>query len=300
MPESSPKRVLWVVAAVVWFCAPIIASADSVTLISVEDATISENNPDVAQGDVYAIISGTDGPDQGTLRNRALLKFDLGANIPSNAIVTSATLTLTMVKTPRADSLWFSLHKVLLDWSENAVTWTNRVTPPSPWSAPGGVPPMDYSSLITQSNLIFGSTVPTGFTFVSNPGMVADVQDWVSNPTNNFGWILICESEALERTKRFFASSENVNTTNRPSLEVQFTLPAISPTLTLLPQSNGQFQFQFNAASNRNYTAEYCGDLITANWSVLTNITSLPAPANILVSDPLLTESNRFYRVRTP
>jgi hypothetical protein len=135
--------------------------------------------------------------------------------------------------------------------------------------------------------------------------MVADTRDWVSDPTNNFGWILICELEELEKSKRKFASREygNTNTagfTNRPSLEVQFMLPPTLLSLMPLASTNGQFQFLFNAESNRNYTAEYSSDLGGTNWLVLTNITPLPAPENVLVSTTLLTESNRFYRVRTP
>ncbi len=279
------------------------ARGDIVTLTPVEDATISEFSLEATFGGVNTIISGADGPEQFALRNRALLKFNFVPSIPSNAIVTSANLTLTLVKTPRPDSLWFSLHKVLLDWSESAVTWTNRLSVSSPWNTPGGAAPLDYSSSITQSNLIIAATVPANFTFASNPAMVADVQNWVSNPANNFGWILVCESEDNERTKRFFASSEyttNSIPTNRPTLDVQFTLPFPSLTLTLLPQTDGQFQFQFNAESSRNYAAEYCSDLTATNWVVLTNIPALQSPANVIVSDVLATVSNRFYRVRTP
>ena len=270
------KKLFGVVATVVWLFAGTIAGADSVTLVPSGDATISEYSPESRLGGRNTIESGSDGPDNRALRNRALLKFDLASSIPSNAIVTSAALTLTLYHAPRPDMLWFSLHKVLQDWSETVVTWSNRLSPPAPWSVPGGAAPLDYSSSVTQSNLIDPSSVPPIFTFTSNPAMVADVQAWVSSPTNNLGWILICEMEDLERSKRKFASSEytiNSIPTNRPSLEVQFTLPPPPLTLTLLPQMNGQFQFQFNAESNRNYTAEYCSDLITMNWMALTNIT---------------------------
>lgn len=288
---------------VVCLCLSRELSAGSITLLPAEDATISENSPDLSLGGENTLISGSDGPEQSALRNRAVLRFDLASSIPSNAIVTSAALTLTLVKTPRTASLWFSLHKVLQDWRESAVTWTNRLSPPVSWSTPGGAAPLDFSSLITQSNLIIGTIVPAPFTFASNPGMVADLQDWVRNPMLNFGWILICESEDLERTKRFFGSREYTITsipTNQPSLEVQFTLPPPPLTLTLLPHADGLFQFRFNAESNRNYTVEYCSDLIATNWVVLTNIDPLPAPSDVLVSDGLQGESIRFYRVRTP
>ncbi len=271
--------------------------AESVTLIPIEDSTISEKDLSSPQGSGSTLNSGTTGPNEGALKNRVLLKFDFAVSIPSNAIVTSAALTMTTVQSPTTTDLWFSLRRVLLDWSESAVTWTNRLSPPAPWSTPGAAAPLDYSDSVSQSNLVTGLGP---FTFPSNPSTVADVQDWVRDPASNAGWIILCEREDLERSVRKFASSEAAISTNRPSLEVVFALPDLRPALTLLSQTNGWFQFQFNAESNRNYTVVYGSDLDTTNWLILTNITPLAMPTNVLVSDPLLTDSNRFYRVRTP
>jgi len=258
------------------------------------DSTISEGDPGTPQGTLGILVAGTTGPNEGATKNRALLKFDLASGISSNAEVTSATLTVTVVSvSPLVTNLWFSLRKVAADWSEAASTWTNRLLPSVPWIAPGG----DFAISVTQSNLITG--VGT-FTFSSNPGMVADVQDWVRAPAGNFGWILLCELEDLEKSIRKFGSREYSSNGARPTLEVQFNPQPPPLTLTLLPMTNGLFQFQFNTESNRSYTVECVGDLPAMNWSVLTNIAPLPAPANVLVSDPLFSDSNRFYRVRTP
>jgi len=293
--QHSEREIVGVLATVVTLFAANILCADSVTLIPTEDATISEKSLDLSLGGQTTLDSGTTGPNEGLKKNRALLKFNVAASIPTNATVTSAALTMTVVQAPTTTDLWFNLHKVLQDWSESVVTWTNRLSPTAPWSAPGGAEALDYSSSVTQSNLITGTGT---FTFASNPDLVADVQDWVSNPVSNSGWILICEQEDLERSVRKFASRETSNATNRPSLEVQFNLPRFL-TLTVIPMTNGNFQFYFNAESNRNYSVLYGGDCDTTNWMVLTNITPLLTPANVLVSEPLLTNSNRFYRVRT-
>jgi hypothetical protein len=274
------------------------ARAAIVTLIPSEDSMISENDPSLTQGTATTINSGTTGPNEGSKRNRALLKFDLTAGIPSNATVTSASLKLTITATPPSSTnLWFSLHTVFQDWAQNTVTWTNRLSPPAPWSVPGGAPPVDYSSSVSQSNLITGVG---SFTFASSPAMVADLQAWVSNPTSNFGWILICEQEDLEKSVRKFVSRESATAGNRPSLVVQFTAPPVPPTLSLLGVTNNQFQFVFNAESNRTYSVEYIGDLSTTNWMVLTNVSALPTATSVLVSDSPLLDSGRFYRVRTP
>jgi hypothetical protein len=293
--ESGLGRLI----AISWCCVASIATADIVIVIPSEDATISEKSVEFPLGNDTTLDAGTTGPNEGFKRNRSLLKFDLRMSVPTNAVVTSAALTVTLVTTPTSSNLWFSLHKVLQDWSESVVTWTNRLTPAAPWNSPGGAAELDYVSSISQSNLIIGTT-PSNFTFASSQAMVADVQDWVTNPSNNFGWILFCELEDLERSVRKFGSSERGTTNQRPSLEVQFTVPTPPLTLTLLPPANGQFQFQFNAESNKNYTVLYATELEATNWVVLTNIGVMPTSADVLISDPLLIESNRFYRVSTP
>jgi hypothetical protein len=278
---------------------PADARADTVTLNAIADTTISEKSLESSLGSDITLDSGTTGPNEGLKKNRALLKFDL-SEIPTNAVITSVALTLTLVTTPTTTNLWFSLHKVLLDWTESAATWTNRLSPPAPWNAPGGLSSLDYSSSVSQSNLISGASVPATFTFVPNSGLINDVQDWTSNPANNFGWILLCELEDLEKSVRKFASSERTATNQRPSLLVEFSVPAAPLTLTVLPLTNGQFQFQFHAASNKSYTVLYGNELGSSNWAVLTNLPPLSTPATILISDPLSIESNRFYRVQTP
>lgn len=295
--KDLPKRLALVLANVISFCIATLACADNVTLIPVEDSTISEKDMSLPEGNASTLNSGTTGPNEGALKNRALLKFNFAGSIPSNAIVTSVALSMTTVQSPTTTPLWFSLHRVLQNWSESAVTWTNRLSPPAPWSVPGTAALLDYSSTVTQSNLVTGLG---SFTFASNPSIVADVQGWVSDPVNNAGWIVICGREDLERSVRKFASSEAANSTNRPSLEVQFTLPVPPLALTVLLQTNGWYQFQFSAESNRSYTVEYGGELDTTNWTVLTNIAPFPVPEDVLVSDPLSAGSNRFYRVRTP
>jgi hypothetical protein len=292
--KSRLRGFYWLWLSVVLIYTDLLTRADTITVNPIADSTIAEGDPGTPQGTLGILVAGTTGPNEGATRNRALLKFDLASGIPRNANVTSAALTVTVVSaSPLVTNLWFSLHKVAANWGEAAVTWTNRLSPPAPWVTPGG----DFAISVTQSNLITG--VGT-FTFTSNPDMVADVQDWVRAPASNFGWILLCELEALEKSVRKFGSRDYSTNNARPSLEVQFNPEPPPLTLTLLSMTNGVFQFQFNAESNRSYTVEYVGDLSANNWSVLTNISPLPAPANVLVSDSVFSDSNRFYRVRTP
>jgi len=54
--------------------------------------------------------------------------------------------------------------------------------------------------------------------------MLADVQDWVDNPSGNSGWILIGNESTTSTVKRF-ASKDNPVMTSQPALTVKFTDP---------------------------------------------------------------------------
>ena len=272
-------------------CITSISMASIVTNKPVQDATITEKTPDTADGTGVVITSGTCGSACGVLSSRALLKFNLSNSIPSNAVITSAALTVKVVNAG-ATSSTFDLRKLLRDWNESS-TWNTRLAPSTLWTVSGASAPVDFSSVITQTNFIPG--VGT-YTFASNSNMVADVQEWVNNPTNNFGWIVISESQGTGQTERKFSSRED--SANAPTLVVQFSIPATPPQLLLLPHAGNQFQFSFQTESNRSYTVEYCSSLIATNWGALTNISSTPAEVTIVVSD-ILVVGNRFYRVNT-
>lgn len=268
-----------------------IGQAGSVSLHPVADTTITQKSSLTPN----TLTIGTTGPSGGSKSSRALLKFDIAGNVPSNAVITSAALTVTVVNVPMTplNSL-FDLHTVLFTWNESDTTWTNRLAA-TPWSTPGGAVGTDFKSNISQTNF-FGST--TGlYTFVSNSNLVADVQNWLQNTNVNFGWVVISEMQGVNFTERTLASREDA--VNTPTLLVQFDLPATPPLIILSPLTNNLFQFSFNGESNRNYAVQYTSDLLNTNWNVLTNFSAVPTPTNFSVSDPF-TPSNRFYRIQTP
>jgi hypothetical protein len=277
-------------------CQAAVVQAASVSLTPIADATITEKNLGTPVGTATTLETGTTGAAAGFKDSRAFLRFDVAGNMPANALITSVVLTLQLTQTaPGVTNLWEDLRRVYQPWSESLVTWTNRLTPPSSWSVPGGVAPADYASVVTQSNLITTTLGP--YTFASNSGMIADVQNWLVNPLTNSGWVMISELQGVPTTECKFASRESG--AGAPSLTIQYSLPATPPALMILSSSNGNFRFSFNAESNRTYVVEFIGGFFATNWGVLTNIPTLPAPANVVVASPFTT-SNRLYRVRTP
>ncbi|MBI3853724.1 MAG: DNRLRE domain-containing protein [Verrucomicrobia bacterium] len=282
-------RIFWSRVLVITLSSTSIAG--SISLPPVADTTITEK---ATPPPTTELNVGTTGPTAGSKSGRALLQFDIAANLPSNAIITAAALTVKVTKAPMtAVNSTFDLRKVLVSWSESDATWSNRMAA-TPWSTNGGGIGVDFSSIISQTNFITGTGL---YTFVSNSNLVADVQNWLLNLGSNFGWVVISELQGTNFTERTLASRED--TANAPSLAIQFSLPATPPTLTPLPLSTNQFSFSFNVESNRTYAVEFDGAQPATHWTVLTNIAAQAAPATIVVSD-LLTGSNRFYRVRTP
>ena len=70
--------------------------------------------------------------------------------------------------------------------------------------------------------------------------MVADVQFWLDNPSENFGWLLTSRAENLSRSVRGFASRES--DANAGALVVNYTTPPppnSAPTVSIISPSNG-------------------------------------------------------------
>ncbi|HZI33703.1 MAG TPA: DNRLRE domain-containing protein, partial [Candidatus Binatia bacterium] len=187
-----------------------VSLADSVTVSPVADTTLFETTPTNNLGAEATLVCGTTASG---FRNRTVLKFDAAAQVPAGTVITSATLTLTVVKvnpfTPV--SATFELHRLLQSWGEGTgagfnrglgatngeATWNARVFPDDLWSSPGAAVDTDYVAAVSSSAFIGG---PGGYPLSSTPALVADVQSWLDDTNSNFGWILICTDEATPFT----------------------------------------------------------------------------------------------------
>ncbi|HEX9654377.1 MAG TPA: DNRLRE domain-containing protein [bacterium] len=192
-------------------------------------------------------VGRTSPTGQETLR-RGVIAFDL-SSIPAVASVQSVTLTLNMSMTnPGASTI--ALQRLLADWGEGTsfntggvgapatagdATWIHRFFNSELWNSAGG----DFSATVSASVLVGGNGP---YTWGPTPQMIADVQDWVSNPSQNFGWIIIGDEEQLQTAKRF-DTKENDNPGARPLLTVTFLPTAVNNDDHVLPT-------QFNLAQN--------------------------------------------------
>jgi hypothetical protein len=200
----------------------------TVTIAATADNTIYQTPSGNSNALGQNIFSGTNG---GGSPRRGLIKFDVAAAIPAGATIVSVTLTLNC-NNSRAIADNVSLYKLLSSWGEgtsnagatgdgagvaattNDATWLTTFFPASFWITAGG----DYNPVSSATTSINN----TGFFTWSSADMVLDVQNWLSTPATNYGWILLCNETAIGTARRF-ASRENAITANRPSLSVTYS-----------------------------------------------------------------------------
>jgi hypothetical protein len=199
--------------------------AASVTISAAADTTLQEAFPGNNFGDGGSFTAG--GRKRGGT-TRGLFRFDVAGSVPAGATINSVTLTLTVAATPSpAVNSIFDLHRLTASWGEgdntdrggapansNESTWTSRFFGGAAWGTPGG----DFAGTVSGSRSIAGNG---SYTFASTANLASDVQGWLNNPANNFGWILISETESTPATIRRFASHESGS--SGPQLAITFT-----------------------------------------------------------------------------
>ena len=200
-----------------------------------KDNTLYESVPDSLSNGLGAhfFVGRTNAAGSFKIR-RGLIAFNIASNIPAGSSIQSVVLILSMNKTISGDQT-VSLHKLTADWGEgtskaafgegmgapatnNDATWLHRFYNSILWTTAGG----DFNSLASASTTV---GVIAFYTFGSTSQMVADVQDWLDNSGNNFGWILIGNESDSITTKRF-SSKQDTSETSWPVLSVTYLPPS--------------------------------------------------------------------------
>lgn len=206
-----------------------LSSAQSASLEPAKDNSLYlSGTGGTSNGAGQYLFAGTTGG--GSLR-RALMQFDVAGSVPAGATITGATLTLQLNKTA-AGNLTLGLRRLTQDWGEGAsnapgeegggagsqpgdATWIHTFFNSSFWTNAGG----DFSATLSASQVV---PFPSGPYSWSSAQLIADVQDMLDNPGNNFGWILFPDSPQTGNAKRF-GSRENPNPAQRPRLDITYT-----------------------------------------------------------------------------
>lgn len=236
-----------------------------------KDNTLYESETDLSNGAGSFLFTGTTGNN---LKRRALLKFDISGNVPGGAVITAAELKMHMSRTTAGDET-VSIHRVLSDWGEGTsnadanegsgaiadsgeATWSYSFYTTNQWQNEGG----DFDTTITAASIIGG----TGdYTFGTSDKMISDLQNWLDNPAENFGWALI-GNESSSKTAKRFDSRENSSENNRPVLTVTFT--------TTVSVAEGDYPAE-NYRLEQNYPNPF-NPVTTIKYSVPTIMASVP------------------------
>jgi hypothetical protein len=202
--------------------------ADMVHIPADRDTTLIEDSAGtLANGSGLSIFAGRTGQEEGGIR-RALIRFDVAAELPENALIDRVSLSLYLNKgNPEPTSI--SLHRVLSDWGEGAsssnggggasaepgdATWLHTFYDYDYWVQAGGhfIPHASTTQLVDETGpYIWPSTV----------SLVNSVRLWLHAPGQNFGW-LVMGDENLPRTVMRFDSRDG---TTPPMLTVEYHLP---------------------------------------------------------------------------
>jgi len=290
-----------------FFCRPS-APAASVTLTPSADTTMIAVAPTNSNGGQDFFNSGT--TQNGTL-NRGLLRFDL-SSLPTNAVILSASVVVSVVKLPAEPpaAAPFSLHRMFRDWGEGTntgilnigqgspanpgdATWTHAQFDTNAWTAPGGVPGVDFAAFESGSAFIY-DIGGSPYTLGPTAELATDVQDWVQNPAANFGWLFLCDDEATRFTAKRFGARENPTPDLRPQLQLAYLIP---PHVESAEFSGAYFVLRFRAEADHTYIVEYRDTLDSGDWETLASLGFFSATTQGLFLDPA-THPARFYRLR--
>jgi hypothetical protein len=291
----------------------IVAAAETITLTPAADTSIMEATPQLNLGAQEDLAGGTLGGAANFTRSRILLRFDPASGLPTNATIHSAILNLTVTRVPDgggANSI-FALHRMLRPWGEGTkkgnppgggtagaqeATWQMRFHPDQAWAAPGGQPGVDYVEAPGSSERVLGTGA---YEFEFGAGALLEIQEWLNNPSTNFGWILITQSEDVPKSARRFAARESPETSNRPALTIEYSAePRIPrPVITSISLTNGQATITFEASAGVRYGLQARGEFDHTEWETLLILGATSAAGELTLTNDITTRIQRFYRI---
>ena len=231
----SPKTLTALLLAAALSCTvACLASAVTISIIPSKDNTLYQYVPaegDLSNGAGFHFFAGENGT--GELR-RGVLGFDIAGSIPPGSTITGVSLSLNMSMTSSDTPRTVELHKLLADWGEgtshapggegsgapatpNDATWRHRFYDTIFWTMQGG----DFSPTVSASQ----SVGPIGQYTWSSTQMIADVQSWLDNPANNFGWLVLGDESTSATAKRF----DTRESASPPVLTIEYTRTTPSP-----------------------------------------------------------------------
>jgi autotransporter-associated beta strand protein len=228
------------------------AQATQVEISAEQDATLLGGSDAMTDNSLAdpGIFVGTDGDDN---PKRGLIEFDIATAVPAGATITAVQLQLTVGQVAGSGGggsggtsgpQTISLYDESQSWGQPTnfaeattfggrghgalpdpgdATWNYSFYDTTPWTVAGG----NWSSSLPD--LADASVTGTLASFTwSSPAMVTDVQNWLTNPSANFGWILKNADETDPRTFRAFWSAQGAAANSDPSVAPELSVTYIA------------------------------------------------------------------------
>ncbi len=206
---------------------------------------------------------------------RALLKFDLSA-IPAGTNILSANLSLYANPSQQngnpalgpmyGGSNSSELLQITSPWQYSSVSWQNQPA-------------------YTSTNAVTLSQSTTAFQDYLNLDVTAVVQDWINQPSTNFGWLMkIIGSSAYN--SMIFCSGNHADSTKHPKLEICFETVGLSE-----PANTLHFDVYPNPAEN-NLTIQ-----LQEAMSGVSRINIFDLTGKIIQSDQMATPAGKQIHV---
>jgi len=221
--------------------------AESAEITASRDNTLYETaSGNISNGEGIHFFAGRTNQGSNNLR-RGLIYFPVHDFVSSGVKIDSVFLFLTLTKS-RAGDQEISIHRVTSDWGEgnsnagsvkdgdgapadtNDATWFHSFYDTVQWQKSGG----DYEALASASSIVKDATGP--YTWGSTSQLVMDVQNWLDEPSGNFGWLVLGNESAAKTAKRF-ASRENTSDGAQPTLLVYYSQPNTINSVQTLPNT---------------------------------------------------------------
>ncbi|HUW82423.1 MAG TPA: Calx-beta domain-containing protein, partial [Phycisphaerae bacterium] len=233
--------------------------------------------PDVNFG-TYERLRVTGYADQGDIQ-RGLVRFDL-SGIPTATPITSATLWLYSYDPAKClgSTGFYGAYRLTTDWSETASTWN------SPWTTAGG----DFEATADGTAAKQpASAVPCWYSF----NVTTRVQQWINNPSGNYGWVIKCLDEESHNQDEFY-QSDTADAAHRPKLFITDLSPDTTPPAAITDLAaqtgaqSGSVDLTWTATGDdgatgtaSSYDVRYSTSPIDSNnWAGATQVSGEPHP----------------------
>lgn len=153
---------------------------------------------------------------------RSLIKFDL-SSIPTNAVVSSAVLSLYCTTDRASNARTYRVFRTLRAWTEAGVTW-NKYDGTNNWGAVGGFDATDCEQ--TDIGTRDFTATETVNEYKDFPLTASAVQAMIDGSFTNNGFLLKVDTE--NNDGYYFSSSEAPS--NTPKLVITYDLPTTTAT----------------------------------------------------------------------